>query len=277
MFKKTFCMDLKRCFCSLRFLTLVLVSTLLMVGTAGNYIFLYLTAMSPQEKQTLVGAVDFLNYAMGFDVFKVVIVLLLSGLYTSSFCQDENNHYLRMLLNRTDSIVYARSKFLTNALAVLSGALLVCFLFVLLVVCLGYPVISKDASGSFLGVLYYKTAAKEFPLLYVGMCGLQFGMVAAACSSVGLLFSIYETNGFASIGVSGILFFAMLSFSMTLLNGTPFDILNLVGMHSVLPAGSEVSPWLMFAWGMLYPLVVIVFCCVMFERRMEWRAENGII
>ena len=47
------------------------------------------------------GCVNILYNSLAYDKFKVVIVFLFGGIYTGSYCSDENSRYLRSILNRT--------------------------------------------------------------------------------------------------------------------------------------------------------------------------------
>lgn len=272
MFRRLFCMDLKRSFSPGRFIAVVLVSALLLFVSCWDTIGAVMI-WPAEERRHFYGAVDFLQKAMGFDVFKVVLVLLLSGLYTGSFCKDESGHYLRMILNRTNVTAYTWSRFLANLLTILTASIASCYLAAVLFMGAGFPVISEDRG--LLMNAFYSEILESYPLIYIGMTGLQFGMVTAAFSSLGLLLSAYQPNAFVSVGASGFLFFMSLNFRF--LDETPFSILALVGMSSTLPSGQEASRLLMFIWGMLYPLLTIAICCGLFERRMKWRTVNGVI
>jgi len=277
MFKAVCMMDLKRCMVEKRFVVIVLCSAFLLAASVAEYVIPYLMKSSQEERNAMTGAIDFLHYAMGFDVFKVIIALLFCGLYTGSFCRDKNSKYLRMILSRTDMITYVRARFLINTIAVVTASVLSCFIFAGGMMILGFPLVSEDAKGGLLGAAFYRKVVERYPIVYLGMIGLQFGMIIAAFSSIGLLFSSWQSNTFVSIGLGGLSFFLMLSISVTLINGTPFDVLNLISMNSVFPAGYESNPWTVFAWGMMYPLTIIVICCMRFERRMKWRIEYGAV
>jgi len=273
MFGRLFKMDLKRCFSGGRVIVIIIGAVLLLLGSGMENITGNI-GLSAEERQWL-GALDLLHHVMGFDVFKVVVVLLLAGLYTHSFCQDEKHHYLRMVLCRCGSADYARSKFLANTLAIVSCSVIACILFAVVIMLMGFRFVSVGVWEGFLNSAYYRKMVSDYPVIYLLMMGLQFGMVTAACSSVGLLISSYQPDAYISIGSSGFIFFMMLSISSRAY--TPFNLLRLVEMQSVLPSLDAANPWLMFLWGMLYPGIVIVLCCMKFEKRMKWRAEHGII
>lgn len=275
MFRNVFCMDMKRGLFHWKTMGIIVICTALLVASSFNWLMPALKGWTREELRIEFGAVDFLHNVMLFDVFKVVIVLLLSVLHTGSFCRDENTQYLRMILTRTNFYTYARSRYLSNLLVVVLTSIVSCLLAVLIFVLLGLPIISEGANGGLIAnLLYYRKLAEQCPLGYVVLIGLQFGIVAAACCSIGMLFSSYQPNLFASIGGSGLVFFLAMTFSW---KNSPFDVLNLVSMMCILPGGNNTPRSLMFAWGMLYPGLVIAVCCLLFERRMKWRVEHGII
>ncbi len=65
------------------------------------------------------GSIEALNLLMSFDTFKGIFVVLMAGIYTNSFCKDDNGKYLRMLLNRMDVATYTQCRFLANLLTIL--------------------------------------------------------------------------------------------------------------------------------------------------------------
>ena len=266
-------MDLKRSFAPRKFWSIITVCVILCFLSVADDLPLHMKRIADGGDPGS-GAVNQLHRAMLFDTFKVIMVFAFSGLYTNCFCRDESECYLRMILCRVDSTTYSCSKFLANLLTILCASVLTFLLAAIGYMLLGYPFISDDATKSTLNAILYKDVAENVPLLYLLMMALQFGMITAACSSVGLLYSAYQPESFISIGASGLVFFLMLSLSMLGLNETPFNLLELLGMRTMLPGE---NPVLAYAWGMMYPLIVIVLCCMKFEKRMKWRAENGII
>ena len=202
------------------------------------------------------------------DTFKCVLVILMTGLYTSSFCKDDNNQYLRMLLSRTDVTTYTQCRFIANLCVILLVSIVSLYVYVGVTSALGMPLFTRNGTNGF----FYRELAEKYPLVYVGMNGLVFGMVAAACSSIGLLYSSYKTNSFVCIGISGLVFYMALSY---IPYGTLFDVLTIVAMGSVL--GFEAPRSLMFLWSITYMLLVIGICGVLFWRRMKWRVEHGYL
>lgn len=205
------------------------------------------------------------------DAFKTIMVFLLCGLYAGSFCRDDSSHYLRMLLTRQTLKQYTFSRFFVNTAAVVVVTLAGFYVFAAY---LTFFVEITGDIGTQMNSVFYRTIAMEHPYLYVGMMALQFGMVAAACSSIGLLFSAYQANAFVSIGIGGMSFFVAISFFA---HGTPFAVFDLVSMFSTLPGGYETPQAVMFAWGMIYPASVTGICAFLFYRRMKWRVDNGYI
>ncbi len=202
------------------------------------------------------------------DTFKCILVILMTGLYTSSFCKDDNNQYLRMVLSRTDVTTYTQCRFIANICVILFVSIISLYLYVGVTGALGMPLFSHNGANGF----FYRELAEKYPLVYVGMNGIVFGLVASACSSIGLLYSSYKTNSFVCIGISGLVFYMALSY---IPYGNPFDMLTIVAMGSVF--GFESPRLLMFLWSITYMLLVIGICGVLFWRRMKWRVEHGYL
>lgn len=215
-----------------------------------------------------VGSITKLFGLFFMDTFKCLLVVLMAGLYTSSFCKDDNSQYLRMILSRTDVTIYTQCRFIANLCVIVLVSIVSLYLYVGVMGILGMPLLpSRGAQG-----FYYRELAENYPLLYVGMNGVVFGLVATACSSIGLLYSSYKTNSFVCVGLSGLVFYMAISYIPL---GTPFDVLRIVAMGTVL--GTEVPKALMFLWSVAYMLIVIGICGVLFWRRMKWRVENGYV
>ena len=213
------------------------------------------------------GLIDILSSILLIDKFKVVLVLLLGGLFTDSFCRDEKHHFLRAILTRTDLFWYSASCAISNFIIVLSGCFAGFTIYSITAWEMGIPVCSTGTAPVFY------SAADSIPVLYLAMIALQFGMIAAACSSIALLFSAYQPDSFVSIGLCGMVFFIAISF---LPLGTPFDIFNMVAMQPVFP-GRNAPAWANWLWGMFLPASVIVLCGCLFYRRLKWGRTNGYI
>ena len=56
------------------------------------------------------GILENLDHLLYFDTYKVVFVILLCSLYSSSFCKDKSNGYIRMVLSRTDVTSYKHNQ-----------------------------------------------------------------------------------------------------------------------------------------------------------------------
>ena len=141
---------------------------------------------------------------------------------------------------------------------------------------LGFPVITENAEGGLVSLAYYQPWMKKVPYLYIGQIGLQFGIVTAAFSGIGLMFSAYQQDAFVCIGISAFSFFIAVSIS-GIWQGNPFDVLNLVGMNSTLPSGLNAPRYQMFIWGLLYPSLVISLCSLHFYKKMKERIVNGFM
>lgn len=270
---RLFRMDMRRGLSWKRFTMIVLANTVLtIVSVWGNFDPIAGTPRSQLGEHY--GVIDLLMFVQGFDVFKVVGVLLMGGLYTSSFCKDESSRYLRMILSRTNPVRYACSRILANVVCIVFASVLSMLAASMVLFVIGFPLVSWNPMPV-LQNMYYENARNNHPLLFIVMMGLQSGMIVSACCSIGLLYSAYQSNTFVSVGVSAVVFFIVLSFRF--FTDTPFDVLNLLAMHATLPSGNDTPEPVMFAWGMLYPALVIAACGFQFNRRMKWRTRNGII
>lgn len=212
------------------------------------------------------GILEKMDEFLQFDTFKSVIVVLLAGLHANSFCKDDNGRYLRMILSRVDVTVYTLCRFLAN----------LCVIFWVSISSLYVYAIVMSSSVPLLydmrNIVYYIEIAENYPILYIGLQGYMLGLAATASSSVGLLLSVYHSNSFVSIGMSGLVFFAALSY---IPESSPFCVLRIVGMNTTI--GYE-APWqMMFLWATVYLLSVVGICGILFYRRMKWRVENGFL
>lgn len=260
-----FHMDVRRCF-SPRMGLIILGLTALCFASGWDQICSNL-GLSEADREN---AVALLNKDVLFmDAYKVVMVFLLAGIYTGSFCGDDSHHYLRMILTRTTLLRYTLARFAVHFLGIIAASVASFYLFVFLLGVIGFPVNSNYTNFP----IYYETVAYNCPLLYVGMMGLQFGVIAAACCSVGLLLSSYQAEHFVCIGISGLIFFLLLSYFPE----APFNMMNLVSMWPPVFLNSDSPQALCFAWGMLYPGAIAALSGALFYRRMKWRVCNGFI
>ncbi len=271
MLWRTFCAEWKRCFVPGKMITLFLGIVILLLASCTNQFINYFSF--GKEFWNLVGAVDFLEYRMIFDVFKVVIVMVLSSMYTASFCKDLNSQYLRHILCRTDLYTYSIARFLVNLCGITVVTILAFYGFTLAVMSMGFPLISYKARGGLIAESYYIDFVKACPVGYIGFMGLQLGVAAALCSSIGLLFSAYQPNAFVSIGSSTLVFYVLMS--AQILRGTIFDFLSIVGMSPVFPTGYDTPRALSIAWGLFFPSGCIAVCCQLFYRKLKRRKMNG--
>ena len=257
-------MDIKRSVISLRFLLITILYAFVLIAGTWDEMQYYV-----RWKNTLggKGLIDILSGMLFIDKVKVILVLLSGGLYTDSFCRDEKHHYLRAILTRTDLFRYTVSRVFSNILTVLAGSFAGFFLYGFIAWVMGIEICSMGTVST------YYTMADRLPVLYIAMIALQFGMISAACCSIGLLFSAYQPDTFVSIGLCGMVFFIATSF---LPPGTPFDVYRMIAMMPVFP-GENAPEWANWLWGMLFPAAVIMLCSCMFYRRMKWRRANGYL
>ena len=259
-----FRMDMKRSVLCKKFILIVLGIVLVLVASTWDDLKIY-TRWG--DVPGYAGPVDTLAKSFAFDKFKIIIVFLCGGLYTGSYCGDVNSRYLRSVLTRTTIHSYVCMKFLTNFISIILGMLAAIGIYAILCIEAGMPLVGTYVEGFFYGEF-----AIQHPVLYLVMMALQFGVVIAACSGMGLLLSVYQSNLFVSIGMCGFVFFVAVSYIPL---DSIFSVFGLVGMYSTL--GVNVPHKIMFLWGMLYPITMYTFCAFFFERRLEWRKKHGLI
>ena len=261
-----FRMDMKRSILCKKFvLTILTVLIVLFASTWKDFKDYTLWGDSPGT----LGSLNVLYQCLAFDKFKVIIVFLLGGLYTGSYCSDENSHYIHAVLTRTTLSSYTSSRFLINFLAIMSGMIVSFGLYAIISVCIGLPLVTETIITG-----YYGMFAMTHPVIYLIMMALQFGVITAACSGAGLLLSAYQSNLFVSVGMCGLVFYAAASY---IPYSSIFSVLGLISMYPTFPAGLNTPRKIMFLWGMLYPCTVYAFCAFFFARRLEWRKKHGLI
>lgn len=120
---------------------------------------------------------------------------------------------------------------------------------------------------------YYQIGYK-FPVLYIGMMGLQFGMVCAMSCAVGMLFSVFQPNTFVCIGISGMVFFSAISYIPL---GSIFDVYNLISMQTDIASRTRnIARNYVFMGNVISNLCNFI-CTYLFYRRMKWREQNGLL
>lgn len=261
-----FRMDLKQSIFCKKFIFVVIATYLVLLASTWNE---FQTSTWWGDSTGAVGSVNIISTTLAFDKFKVVIVFFLGGLYTGSYCSDENSRYLRSIFTRTTLLSYTISRFVVNFIAIMMGMLIVFILYIGIGFCAGLPLVSENIKN-----LYYGAFAWDHPMIYSIMMALQFGVITAACSGTGLLLSVYQPNLFVSVGMCGLVFYAATSYIPT---ESIFSILILLSMLPTFPTRLATPHTLMFLWGMLYPLTVYAFCAFFFARRLEWRKKHGLI
>ncbi len=265
MFLNTFKADIIRCFNLKRIIFILLAFIAVLLGGQAQYIQIC-SELSYEKRK---GIIEILGNALLFDKFKIVLVVLLAALHTNSFCKDDNTHYLRMILNRTNIVYYTWARFLTNMAVVIILSVLG-FILSAVVLFPFFPIISLFQDYD----CYYKELALNYHFLYIIFMGFQFGIVVAAFSSIGLAFSTFQPNAFVSIGIAGLVFFLSASYIPP---ESVFDVLPLISMAPSFIKSDDAPRILNLSWSIFYPVLVIMASGYIFYRRLDWRAGNGNI
>ena len=265
MFARIFHMDCHRCFRPVRTCLVILAIAVLMIYGEWEQIRPYLQA----NDYLTSGALEVLTHSLSFVRFKVIIVILLAGLYNSSFCEDEESYFLRMILGRADVTSYCQSRFLADTLVIICTSV-ISFLLVTLCLLPVMPLLPVEQNSA----IYYQELAFRFPWLYIVVAGIQFGLVVAACCSISMLFSAFQADRFVSVGLPGLIFFMAVSY---IPDNSVFDVLPIISMDASFFKDLDSSRLVNFSWSILYPLTIIFFTGYLFYRRIQWRVRNGNI
>lgn len=277
MFGRVFYMELKRCCSWRRLASAVGILTAVFLLTAWNDFRIGEMIQAFPIRNEYTGSLGMLQTVMVLNRYTVICVFVLGWLHAGSFARDDEYKYLRAILSRTDITTYTQCRFLSNIVAVCTASVLSFYLFVLILLPFSRIIAGEQEikTGFYEN---YRWIAREMPLLMVGMMGLQFGMIASAASSIGLLYSAYRVNYFVSIAMGGMVFYTAISFLDLFLNGQIGGIFDIRDMMSMYPAvGVQFPWWINYAWGMIFPLTIVLVCGCLFYRRMKWRVENGYI
>lgn len=264
MFFRMIKMDCRRCFHPIKFMLIVLF-LVMFICICGMETMIHV--LKYPDSYDVVWVFD--HDILSFDQYKIVMAFILGALYTSSVCKDDESNYLRMILSRVDVTTYIISRLLINTIAVVSACILAFFMFAIL----SYPILNIY-NGQPLGSPYYYTPIIEIsPLIYIGMMAIQFGMLVSVGSGIGFLFSAYLNNTFVSVGMVGMTLFIGLSY---IPYESVFSMLSLSCMKGS-PGLENFSVLINYAWGIVYPICIIILCGYLFNRRMKWRMLNGYI
>ena len=133
------------------------------------------------------GSLEDIEFILTFDTFKVIFVILLCSLYSNSFCREKSNGYLRMVMGRTDLTSYTQSKFIANTVSMIIASICSFAVFVLMLLP-HVPLMPENSENAH----HYLDIMTAHPVVYLFMLGIQFGMVAAAFGSMGMLFCEYR-------------------------------------------------------------------------------------
>lgn len=222
-------------FCNWRKIALVTV-TFVVVLLAGQYENIQIAIAS----RGATGVVKVLWYELAFDRFKIILIFLLSSLYVSSFCQDDRTHYCRMILCRTDVTYYTQARFVVNMVGTVFVSMLSFFL-AAGVLSIFLPLVQEGENFQ----NYYSVLANEYPIVFIAFMGMQFGLLAAAFGSIGLLLSAFQPDTFVCIAITGLVFFASASY----IPNSAFNVLDVVSLAPAFTRTSDGPRLLDISWG----------------------------
>ena len=264
--RRCFAADLGRCLSSRRLVPVILAVAWLMCKTNDE--------TGPGQEwynrfEWASSVIKIYIFHLHWDRYQTVIVLLLAGLLTDSFCTDRSNHYFRCIISRCPVRSYAAGRFLANTACIVGASLVSTGLFAAIYVANGVPLGPDRTSWS---MIIYTGIAERFPVLYLALMAVSFGLVASAGSAIGLLFSAVSPNAFVSIGLSGFTWFLASSLIPT---GSIFDLKLITPLIPPYALTDNLPLPLCLAWQLGLPCMVIVICCIGFTVLLNRQRKEG--
>ncbi len=255
-FFRTLNNDLIRSFISIEFALAVL----------GVYMVFYIGAWS--ELKFAPDILYLFRYAKEAGTFDIIFILVSIIPYTTCFCSEWNNQYIKPVIIRAGIRQYTISKIFTCAIS--AGCAYV-FGMIIFVVSLKIrlPVISVNSDLN----PYIRTLGGEFLMdrryfLYFAIyCMLGF-LTAALWSAVGLYASSYLPNKYVALFTPFITYYVLNLFT------SKFPIwlrLNRISQGRCVIGGIGSS----LGYAILLHLLIIMIIAFLFSRKVKGRLENG--
>lgn len=259
-------MDFVRAVCSWRFFALTIGLWLICLASAADIIQL---AIEYPENRSMFCSTAEIMKMLGFDRFKTVMVVILAGIYSTSYSDDWNCRYFRCILYRTDLHSYALSKILITIGSVVLSTILGFLLFIISMFPLMelYP---SEQSVSWYGA--YQQLAMQQPIFFVIIVGWNFGLSAALLAVVGLWISVKQPSGMAAIGGAFLTFYFLYAMSLIVPYFLAFEMIS--ARPSVLFFD---QPILSFLYNTGFLLLLILFASIGFYRSLKRRWRDGFL
>ncbi|MCI6676540.1 MAG: hypothetical protein MSG78_06540 [Clostridiales bacterium] len=258
-------MDMRRSIYSWRFLIIAVSICLVCICSMTEQISSIIKFDLPRESFS---SVRELMTLLNFDRFKTVMIVLLAGIYSASYCEDWNHRYFRLILSRSNLKTYALSRVLVTMISVVLATILGFFLYILVISpIMGIALNEQDVSW----YNAYQSLALRFPLAFALILGWNFGLCGAFLSIFGLWMSVKQPSGFVAIGAPFLLFYFLYAISLILPGFLSFNTIT-----SNPSVAFVENPILSFAYntGILFMLIIAAAIGFYYSLRKRWK--NGL-
>lgn len=243
-------------------------SPLFYLSVLGVSLAFFITVQS--EINSYSSLLYLLDLFIGLFMPKKLVVLLAAIPYAASFCSDWNHEYLKFIIVRSGVRKYTTSKVLVGFLS----AFLTSFLgIVIALFCLSffYPIFSPiESVKDVVAAPFASLAYSPVPFTYLLAEAAVFSMAAATWATVGMAFSAYIPNYFATLTSALVFSYVLETFTTTM---PAFLNLNAVTKsYDILHQGALIS-FLYFAFVFFLYSGVAGF---LFHYRVRGRVRNEV-
>lgn len=257
--------DFKRSIYSWKFLFIVIGICAVCLSSMTDSISSIIRFDLPRENFS---SVRELMIMLNFDRFKTVIIVLLAGIYSASYCEDWNHRYFRLILCRSGLKIYTLSRIIAIIVSVVLATILGFFLCILVL----SPIMEIDMQEQDVSWYNaYQSLALRFPLGFALILGWNFGLCAAFLALFGLWMSVKQPNGFVAIGAPFLLFYFLYAISMLFPSFLSFNAIT--SNPSIAFIGNPILSFL-YNTGVLGLLIILTSLGFYCSLRKRWK--NGL-
>ena len=208
------------------------------------------------------------RYAKEAGTFDIIFILVSILPYTTCFCSDWNNQYIKPFIIRTGIKRYTISKIITCMISAGSAYVFGMLVFVASLK-ISLPVISINSDiNNYTKALGGELLINERYILYFGVyCILGF-LTAALWSTVGLYASTYLPNKYIALFTPFIMYYVLNLFT------GKFPVwlrLNRISQGRCVIGGTATT----LGYVILLHLALIIVIGFLFSRKVKGRLENG--
>jgi len=249
--------DLKKALLSSRFFLSAIVVFVILIRSMINYHVLLWHVFDRLYLLTIPMALS------GFAPFAAIFAVIP---YTTSFCDDYNSGYIKVILTRIGPKKYMNSKILSVAISGAAAIGIPFFLIFSLITLIGIPTTLENLSEAYLGNSWFPYIAIGGGTLVLVAKLLLSMLFGAVWALVGLAVSSWFTNRYVTIIAPFVLYQAL----WVLLEGSPYNPLYMLGGDFEL-TGAFVGS---YPYVLLYQTTCIVLLVLLIKFGMRRRLKN---